>query len=213
MSVGSGNGTALAGLRRLVHPRDEPDERCELCDAPLPPDPHHEHLLEVEPRTLRCACTACAMLFPADADKRYRRVPQRLLLLDGFVLDDARWESLAIPVNMAFFLRSAPVGTVHAHYPGPAGATESLLTLSGWAEMVADNPVLEEMVPDVEALLVHRVGPVRDHFIAPIDRCYALVGLIRLHWRGLSGGEDVWARIDEFFATLRSLATRRGRDA
>jgi Family of unknown function (DUF5947) len=33
-----------------------------------------------------------------------------------------------------------------------------------------------------------------------------LVGLIRMHWRGLSGGEEVWQEIGKFFAELRSKA-------
>jgi hypothetical protein len=61
-------------------------------------------------------------------------------------------------------------------------------------------------VPDVEALLVNRVGAARDYFIVPIDECYKLVGLIRLHWRGLSGGAVVWGEIGRFFDELR----RRG---
>ena len=38
----------------------------------------------------------------------------------------------------------------------------------------------------------------------PIDACYRLVGLIRISWKGLSGGEEVWKAIAEFFADLRA---------
>jgi hypothetical protein len=38
----------------------------------------------------------------------------------------------------------------------------------------------------------------------PIDRCFALVGLIRTHWRGLSGGAEAWQAIRDFFAQLRN---------
>jgi hypothetical protein len=31
----------------------------------------------------------------------------------------------------------------------------------------------------------------------------AIVGTIRMHWRGLSGGEEVWREIEKFFARLR----------
>jgi hypothetical protein len=30
------------------------------------------------------------------------------------------------------------------------------------------------------------------------------VGLIRLHWRGLSGGAEVWSAIQQFFGDLKS---------
>ena len=64
---------------------------------------------------------------------------------------------------------------------------------------MAANPVLAELEPDVEALLVNRARGAREHWLVPIDDCYALVGLIRTRWRGLSGGEEVWREIDAFF--------------
>jgi hypothetical protein len=90
-----------------------------------------------------------------------------------------------------------------AMYPGPAGPTESLLTLDAWGAVAARNSALATMEPDVEALLVNRIGEARDHYLAPIDRCYELCGILRMHWRGLSGGEEVWREIREFFARLR----------
>ncbi len=64
------------------------------------------------------------------------------------------------------------------------------------------------MQPDVEALLVNRLGAARgsdvaEYYLAPIDECYKLVGLIRSHWRGLSGGSEVWPQIGQFFAQLK----------
>jgi hypothetical protein len=91
-----------------------------------------------------------------------------------------------------------------AFYPSPAGATESLLGLEAWAQLVADNPVLAELEPDVEALLVNRTKGYCEYYRVPIDRCYLLVGLIRTHWRGLSGGSEAWDAIDGFFARLRT---------
>ena len=150
------------------------------------------------------------MLFPADADKRYRRVPRRLWYLEGFAMTDMQWELLAIPVNMAFLHTTSPDGAVRAYYPSPAGATELMLTLEGWEELVGVNPLLGKMVPDVEALLVNRVSGARDAYLAPIDKCYELVGLIRISWRGLSGGQEVWDRITTFFTDLRVAATDKG---
>jgi hypothetical protein len=59
------------------------------------------------------------------------------------------------------------------------------------------------METDVEALLVNRVGDGREYYIVPIDECYKLVGLIRTHWRGLSGGTEVWREISKFYANLK----------
>jgi len=108
---------------------------------------------------------------------------------------------------MAFLFHSSPEGRPIALYPGPAGATESLLSLEGWAQLVAANPALGALQPDVEALLVNRTGGSRDYYLVPIDRCYALVGAIRRQWRGLSGGSEVWEAVGTFFAALRREAT------
>jgi hypothetical protein len=85
------------------------------------------------------------------------------------------------------------------------------LSLETWAELVRDNPRLVELEPDVEALLVNRVKPAfgrstgeaQEYYLAPIDKCYELVGLIRAYWRGLSGGTEVWTEIEKFFAGLK----------
>lgn len=67
------------------------------------------------------------------------------------------------------------------------------------------------MEADVEALLVNRVEYSRgtekaEYFIAPIDECYRLVGVIRAGWRGLSGGTEVWRDVHRFFDGLRRRA-------
>jgi hypothetical protein len=108
---------------------------------------------------------------------------------------------------LAFFFDSSSAQKVVALYPSPAGPTESLLDLASWAEIVQENPILKGMEPDVEGLLVNRVGSARDHFLAPIDECYKLVGLIRAHWRGLSGGTGVWNEIERFFAGLKERSS------
>lgn len=192
----------LAGLRKLAA-ESSPQERCDLCSAGLREG--HRHLIDPGTRQLVCACDPCSILFSGQSDQRFRLVPPEARYLADFSLPDELWESLRIPVNMAFFVRSTAAGRVQAMYPGPAGATESLLELEAWRELEDANPVLREMQPDVEALLVNRVGR-RDHYLAPIDRCYELVGLIRVGWRGLSGGTEVWKAIGAFFEGLRGRA-------
>ncbi len=107
---------------------------------------------------------------------------------------------------MAFFFHSTAAGKVIALYPSPAGATESLLDLESWEELVRENPVLREMEPDTEALLVNRVRGTEEYYLLPIDECYKLVGIIRKHWHGLSGGTQMWEAIGQFFTDLRSKA-------
>jgi hypothetical protein len=93
-----------------------------------------------------------------------------------------------------------------ALYPSPAGATESLLPLDAWNSLAARNPRLKTMQSDVEAFLVNRVGTKREYYVVPIDFCFELVGLIRKHWRGLSGGDTVWRQVETFFARLSANA-------
>jgi uncharacterized protein DUF5947 len=167
----------------------------------------HQHLIEPEQRRLVCVCGACAVLFGGHGETSYRRAPRRILYLKDFRLTDAQWEGLLIPIQLAFFFHSSPAGRVIALYPSPAGPTESSLDLAMWDEVAQDNPALKRMSPDVEGLLVNRsarAGGAPDYFIAPIDECFKLAGLIRANWRGLSGGEDVWKEIGRFFADLKT---------
>ena len=72
---------------------------------------------------------------------------------------------------------------------------------------------MADLEPDVEALLVNRIDGAREYYRVPIDRCFALVGLIRTRWRGLSGGAEAWQAIHEFFAGLRELRDSSGSGA
>jgi hypothetical protein len=195
-------------LRQFV-PKRRQGERCELCGNPLAKE--HQHLIEPEKRRLACCCDACAILFDNEHAVRFRRVPRDITALPDFELSDAQWEELRIPINLAFFYRSTPAARVIATYPSPAGATESLLPLEAWDALTAQNPVLRELRPDVEALLVNRVGREHLYYRVPIDACFKLVGLIRTHWRGLSGGTEVWREINAFYDGLaaRSVGVER----
>jgi hypothetical protein len=177
-------------------------ERCELCSAEL--SHVHSHLLELEKRQILCACEACAVLFCGRAGAHYLRIPRRITLLPDFKMTDMQWEALMIPINLAFFYQDSATAKMIAMYPSPAGATESLLSLESWEEIRAQNRDLQTMEPNVEAFLVNRVGAKAEYFVVPIDECFRLVGLIRMHWKGLSGGTEVWKQIQQLFAELHS---------
>jgi hypothetical protein len=194
-----GRGGSLSTLRRLARPSAR-TEHCALCSVGIPPT--HRHLLEVANRQIICACDPCALRFQDVVGGRFKLIPRGARALPGFQLTEADWERLTLPINPAFFFHNTAATKWTAMYPSPAGAMESLLALESWNELVAQNPVLTGIEPDVQALLVNRVGTTREHFIAPIDTCYELVGLIRTHWRGLSGGEAVWRETSKFFARL-----------
>src|ERR1700730_6050397 len=199
--------TPFAVLRRFVRQRAVA-ERCELCSSEL--QSQHEHLVDIGTRKMVCACQACAILFSGKANTKYRRVPRRIRYLSNFQLTDAQWDSLMIPINMAFFFYSTPAEKVLSLYPSPAGATESLLDFESWDEILQSNPILRDMESDTEALLVNRVRGAAEYYVLPIDECYKLVGLIRTYWHGLSGGTEVWEAIGKFFAELKEKAIDQG---
>ncbi|MFL5925969.1 MAG: DUF5947 family protein [Gaiellaceae bacterium] len=201
--------TATASrLRRLAAPSPsvqvETVERCDLCSEPIAPQ--HRHVVDLRARSLLCACRACVVLLdrPGAGGSHFQLVPERRLRLDAFRLDDAAWAAFRIPVDLAFFFHSTATARVTAVYPGALGATESQLDLDAWEQLALDNPVLGQLAPDVEALLVNRAGSRREHYLVPIDDCYALAGVLRTHWKGFAGGGEVWREIDSFFERLRA---------
>jgi Family of unknown function (DUF5947) len=199
--------SAFAALRRFARKR-QAVECCELCSSELLAE--HQHLLDPVARKLICACDPCSILFSNQNATKYKRVPRRVRFLPQFRMTEAQWDGLMVPIEMAFFFKSDAPNKVAAFYPGPAGATESLLSFETWDDIEQENPALRGMEPDVEALLANRVGATRgvtaQYCIVPIDECYRLVGLIRLHWHGLSGGTEVWREVTKFFASLKEKA-------
>ncbi|SNT04380.1 hypothetical protein SAMN05421642_108193 [Rhodococcoides kyotonense] len=185
-----------------------------MCAQPITaPDPsrgdsEHQHVVDVEARQLMCVCRGCYLLFTDDsATLRYRAVPDRYLSFPTFRLVPGTWDTLQIPVGLAFFFRSSRTGRTSAFYPSPTGATESELPFD---RKDADVPQLDLLRDDVEALLI-RVptrGDASCHLV-PIDACYELVGRIRMLWRGFDGGQDVRRAMDDFF----DVVERRSRPA
>jgi hypothetical protein len=195
--------TSFATLRGLAR-MPEPAEHCDLCGAIVGRE--HQHLIDPAVRKLMCSCDACSVLFCQSGETKYKRVPRRVRFLKDFAISDAQWDSLLIPIGLAFFLKSSTEGRVLAMYPGAAGSAESQLALDTWTDIAQDNPVLEQMEADVEALLANRLNNPAEYYLAPIDKCYELVGLIRSNWRGLAGGVEVWQKIGDFFAELKETA-------
>jgi len=199
-------------LRRIREPRradaPQPGERCDLCSEPVPED--HGHVVDLRERSLLCACRGCYLLFTPEGagGGHYRSVPDRYLAFRDVQLTAAHWDALQIPVSVAFFFMNSDLGRIAAFYPGPAGATESLLSLDTWDDIVTANPVLATLEPDVEAVLLRSEADRSnvECFLVPIDTCYELVGTLRQLWRGFDGGSEAHAALDGFFARVREQA-------
>ncbi len=193
---------SLPALKRFTRSRPQV-ERCELCSTALAPV--HQHLFDRGSRQVTCACDACAILFCDQQGGKFLRVPRRVRQLHDFSFTALQWEELRLPINLAFMLRDRN-RNLAVLYPSPAGAVESQLNQSGLEERFSEHRWLRSMEPEVEALIVNRIGEQDAYFIAPIDECYRLVGLIRTRWRGLSGSPEVWGAVAAFFEELRKQA-------
>jgi hypothetical protein len=192
---------ALVGRSAQPQRRREAEERCELCAQTLPES--HRHVLERATHALLCACPACAVLFDhgAAGGDHYRLVPNRSRRLANFRLDELGWRALGVPVEIAFFVRSGEGEGVTAFYPSPAGATEEPLAADAWEELERPNPEVRGLRPEVEALLVNRLGGASEAWVVGVDTCYRLVAVVRANWQGFGGGA-VWDAVARFFAEL-----------
>ena len=196
--------SAIARLRRFAAARPA-EERCGLCGAACEAD--HAHLVDAATARVLCACPGCATVLD-HATGAFRRVPDRVVRLD-LGMSEADWSDLGVPIGLAFLRKHPATGTVHASYPSPLGAVESEVTAEAWEALARRSPDLRSMVAGVEALLIRRTQGIREAFIAPIDQCHALIGLIRREWRGFSGGDGVYPAVEQFFAELRTRAGGR----
>lgn len=181
--------------------------RCELCGAPAGGE--HRHVVDRDQRSLLCACRACALLFERGEGGRYRTVPRRVLVEPGLSLTPARLAALGVPVQLAFVFFHSTLSRWVSLYPSPAGPTETVLDDGAMDELLAASTLVRALEPDVEALLVYgrRGGAALECYLAPIDDCYDLVGLVRTSWRGVGGGDEARRDIEAFFRGLRLRAT------
>ena len=196
----------ISGLRGLAQPKPptpvSAEERCDLCGTTVPPD--HRHMLNLYERQIVCVCESCWALRSGDSD--FAPTGNRTVWLEAFELPEELWAQFRIPIGLAFFMHSSVTDCIVAMYPSPAGATESELHFETWSRLVEMNPVLQSLEHDTEGLIVNRMSDPPAFAIAPIDRCYMLVGLIKASWEGISGGVAVERAIAGYFDELRARA-------
>ncbi|KAA9038576.1 hypothetical protein FW778_13540 [Ginsengibacter hankyongi] len=190
----------ISKLRKIATSLPEIEvERCNFCGTILSPD--HRHLVDLSQMKFICTCEMCMILNVGKG--KYKPLPQRHLHLGDFIMPDELWSDFLIPVNMAFFVKSAVRNGTIAYYPAPTGATESKLKMEAWNSLTEFNPILKSLTYDLEALLVNRLGDAGQYYIVPIDKCYKLIGMIRMAWKGIFGGKEVNDIINRFFNELK----------
>lgn len=196
--------TAIAGLGRFISRGPLPDA-CELCGAEL--SGAHRHVVDLESRTLRCACQPCSLLFsqPGAGGGRLRTAGDRVLVDPGLALTRQVWaEHTGIPVQLAFVFWSSAIDRWVATFPSPAGPTEAELEPSAYERLASLSPLFSEAEPDTEAILVRATIGAAELacYLVPVDVCYRLAGEIRARWSGFSGGDAAHQAIDDLFAEL-----------
>ena len=93
----------VAMLTEMLRKRPPEGERCDFCATPVAPE--HDHLIELAARRILCTCRPCHIVFePAGAAQgKYRAIPKRYREVADFVVDDATWDSLQLPIGLVFF--------------------------------------------------------------------------------------------------------------
>lgn len=187
----------MQALRRLREfARGSSSHGCEACGQAL--GDRHAHLYHPVSRQIRCCCPVCRLTPEAG----WLQVPAQSARL-SVELDDGIWQSLGIPVALASFVKREYWS---AAYPGPAGLIETALSDGAVESLLQRNPGWTELTPHVEAIVVNRLKAEACAFRVPIDEHFRLAGELRTHWRGLSGGDEVWHCLEQFFAQLEQNA-------
>lgn len=203
---GALSSTGFRMFRTLLSKAPSAPERCEMCRMEI--EEGHRHLADIESRQILCACRACSLLFynRGASQGRYRVIPERIIDLRPDDLWRHAFEALDVPVSVIFFFYNAAQEQYVGLYPGPAGATECLLSTEEWKEFADHDPSMKDLEPDIEAVIIHSEGTTFSAYIAPLDLCYRLVGTIRKLWRGFDGGSEARVAIAEFFNALDEKA-------
>jgi hypothetical protein len=198
--------SSLRALERFARSarRAREGQRCELCALAIAAE--HRHVVDCTARKLLCACTPCVLAFAKDHG-RFRSVPEQVRIDPKWTIDERRLEALGVPVGLAFFLHPSSTGRWMAVFPSPAGATEADLEPDAWESFARGSTLATSVSDDVEALFVRRTRDGKcSCFVVPVDVCYELTALLRSRWKGIDGGDDARAAVDDFVSRLAARA-------
>jgi len=137
--------------------------------------------------------------------KQWQGVPDRRRALPPLERGGlSTWAAIGVPVQIAFVVMDDD-GVPTVRYPGPTGVTHADLGDLAWRDLLLETPELAKLEPEVEALLIRDRSDECTRHIVPIDDCFRLIALMQTSWVGITGGPDMWATVDRWFAELDAL--------
>ena len=191
--AGEGLLASLGAVRACAAARD----RRGLCVAPLTHD--HRHAVDLKERRLLCVCRPCALLFDGDASRSASAAGARARAADPGLPARGRLAGARDPGRRGVLLPRVDHEQVDRDLAEPRrsdGVRSSTTTCVGPLRAGAFAARARPRALDVQALLVRgarAARPLQAFLVAPIDRCYEFVGIVRRKWRGFDGGDEVSA--------------------
>lgn len=153
---------------------------CPLCSADM--ELSSNHLFEVAIREVVTVCDDCALKYERLPGGPLKSIPRETRPLLDFRMPHSI-SAIQFKGNVTFLFYSTATAKIMSICPTANGPVESTVSREIWKQLIEANPVLQEMRPDVEALLMTGNEDLREFFVAPIDVCYDLVKMFRKDWR------------------------------
>ena len=167
-------GSTEESLKLLpVISEDTANGLCRFCSSALdsPPNP----LFEVATQRVLFACNPCASRFEKRSGGPFKLIPRSTRQIEDFRMPEVPWQTYDLPGNVTFVFYCTAAAKLLSVCKVAAGTVDLTVPREVWKAIIEANPVLEEMRPDVEGLLIIHTGDSREYFIAPIDVCYNLI--------------------------------------
>ena len=145
-----------AGARRGAAAPAATARRAATCAAPRCPRTIAT-CCDVGERRILCACEPCIAMRAGEGDLRPDRDARRCAWTTSSLADEL-WAAVPDPDRPGLLLASArsPAASSRSTRARPARPSASCY-LEAWNELVAANPVLADLEPEVEALVVNRL--------------------------------------------------------
>ena len=154
--------SGFGALRQFTRSRSAVRAPSNAASCAVPSLHHdHPHLVELAKRQTPLRLRRLRHPLQRTGDARYKRVSRSSRFLPNFQMTDGQWDSLMIPINMAFLFHTSLENRVVALYPSPPVQPNPCCHSSLDGNRRAKPGTASTWKPDVEALLVNRVGHAR----------------------------------------------------